>query len=289
MALSDLGALLSGNPNIFYNVQGVANNITLANNGQNYVIGMPSTIQNIVSNTAATATVITTTVAHGYSTGDSVTIPTNNGSNASIAGTFTITVLTTTTFSIPVNTSTSGGTGGTVFNNSQPTISVSNINLLAPGGVSGTIDLNTINLFKDFESTTADTLAYEVSILRTRASGEVKTILLTSINVNRNIIDTTQLESLPNSPLAKLTATTGMNVNGGLTGLIGGGSTNLDGIATLSFVAGIQYSVADAQTIAGQTIGRIYVAKNGKPTEVVPKIIVPADNSTSNLYWFQIT
>ena len=66
----------------------------------------------ISSNTVATPTVVTTSAAHGMSTGDSVVI-TNSNSNVSINGTFEVTVLSTTTFSIPVNVSTTAGTAGT--------------------------------------------------------------------------------------------------------------------------------------------------------------------------------
>jgi hypothetical protein len=63
----------------------------------------------IQSNTAANPTVVTA-AAHGLATGDSIVIATNNGSNATIVGTNTVTVITANTFSIPVNCTSSGGT-----------------------------------------------------------------------------------------------------------------------------------------------------------------------------------
>jgi hypothetical protein len=63
----------------------------------------------IQSNTAASPTVVTA-AAHGLATGDSIVIATNNGSNATIVGTNTVTVITANTFSIPVNCTSSGGT-----------------------------------------------------------------------------------------------------------------------------------------------------------------------------------
>jgi len=74
----------------------------------------PQRVVPITSNTQASPTVVTTTVPHGYTTGDIVLIAGNSGSNASINGEQTVTVISTTTFSIPVNCTTAGGTGGTV-------------------------------------------------------------------------------------------------------------------------------------------------------------------------------
>jgi hypothetical protein len=51
-----------------------------------------------------------TAAAHGLATGDSIVIATNNGSNATIVGTHTVTVITANTFSIPINCTSSGGT-----------------------------------------------------------------------------------------------------------------------------------------------------------------------------------
>jgi hypothetical protein len=67
----------------------------------------------ITSNSQASPTVVTTTVPHGLSTGNVIVISGNSGSNASINGERTVTVISTTTFSVPVNCTTAGGTGGT--------------------------------------------------------------------------------------------------------------------------------------------------------------------------------
>lgn len=66
----------------------------------------------IVSSSVANPTVITTTSAHGLYTGMQVVIAGHSGSTPSINGTHTVTVVTTTTYTIPVNV-TVGGTGGT--------------------------------------------------------------------------------------------------------------------------------------------------------------------------------
>ena len=50
-----------------------------------------------------TATVVTTTVPHGLATNDIILIAGNTGSNATLNGERTVTVISTTTFSVPVN------------------------------------------------------------------------------------------------------------------------------------------------------------------------------------------
>lgn len=68
----------------------------------------------ITSNSQANPTVVTTPVPHGLTTGDKVLIAGNSGSSPAINGERTVTVLSTTTFSVPVDTSAgAGGTGGT--------------------------------------------------------------------------------------------------------------------------------------------------------------------------------
>jgi len=73
-------------------------------------------VSTIASHTVANPTVITTTAAHGLVTGNSVTISGNVGSVPTINGTFTVTVLSTTTFSIPVSVTTAGAGGAVVSN-----------------------------------------------------------------------------------------------------------------------------------------------------------------------------
>jgi hypothetical protein len=81
----------------------------------------------IVSSSVANPTIITTTSAHGLYTGMIVTIAGHSGSTPSINGTHTVTVISTTTFSIPVNV-TVGGTGGTTTANGRYVICYFNMN-----------------------------------------------------------------------------------------------------------------------------------------------------------------
>lgn len=66
----------------------------------------------IASSSAANPTVITTVDPHGFVTGQTVTIAGHTGSTPAVDGDHVVTVLSPTTFSIPLNV-TIGGTGGT--------------------------------------------------------------------------------------------------------------------------------------------------------------------------------
>src|SRR3990167_7889406 len=71
-----------------------------------------STAITISSSSVANPSVITTASAHGFATGDTVTIAGHTGSTPDINGAQVVTYISATTFSIPVNVSV-GGTGGT--------------------------------------------------------------------------------------------------------------------------------------------------------------------------------
>jgi hypothetical protein len=66
----------------------------------------------ITSNSAASPSIVTTPVAHKLTTGDKVLIAGVVGSNADINGERTVTVISATTFSVPVDASANAGTGG---------------------------------------------------------------------------------------------------------------------------------------------------------------------------------
>ena len=75
----------------------------------------------ITSNSQANPTVVTTTVPHGLTSGQKVVISGNSGSSPAINGERVATVLTTTTFSVPIDTSAgSAGTGGTLVSADSP-------------------------------------------------------------------------------------------------------------------------------------------------------------------------
>lgn len=73
---------------------------------------VPASAATITTSSVANPSVITTSAAHGFATGDTITISGHSGSTPSINATYTITVVSDTTFSIPVNV-TVAGTGGT--------------------------------------------------------------------------------------------------------------------------------------------------------------------------------
>ena len=76
-------------------------------------VAQNSSLINITSSSVANPSVITTATNHGLSTGNTVVISNHTGSTPNINGTHTITKITNTTFSIPVNV-TAGGTQGKV-------------------------------------------------------------------------------------------------------------------------------------------------------------------------------
>jgi len=67
----------------------------------------------LATNTQANPTVFTVTAGHSFQTGDTVTIAGNTGSNADPNGTRVVTRINATTFSVPIDCTTAGGTGGT--------------------------------------------------------------------------------------------------------------------------------------------------------------------------------
>lgn len=81
----------------------------------------------ISSSTTANPTVITTAVVHGLTTGDVVEIA-NHATNTNANGTWVATVVTTTTFSVPINGNAAGGATGTAMKADTDANLVSNAN-----------------------------------------------------------------------------------------------------------------------------------------------------------------
>lgn len=72
--------------------------------------GVPAAL---ATNTQANPTVFTVTAGHNFQTGDTVLIANNTVSNADPNGTRIATRVNATTFSVPIDCSVAGGTGGT--------------------------------------------------------------------------------------------------------------------------------------------------------------------------------
>lgn len=77
---------------------------------------------------------------------------------------------------------------GTQKGSNAPVIAATNIDLIAPLGVSGQMDLNTVNLYVAFAQTTAQTLSYTFAIRRDRASGESAEYFQKTVTLKRNLI-----------------------------------------------------------------------------------------------------
>jgi hypothetical protein len=85
---------------------------------------------------------------------------------------------------------------GNLAGPSDPSLAATNVSLLAPFGASGTISLNTVNMAKMFWAAGVDSLALTLSVVRTRTSGEVKTILSIPVTVPADIINAGSLTTL---------------------------------------------------------------------------------------------
>lgn len=86
---------------------------------------------------------------------------------------------------------------GTLKNSPAPGITVTDIDLVGPMGKSGSINLNTIALYKKSRLTTAETFEEMVSITRSRTTGERRTILLTDITLKKEIVDPVSMVPVP--------------------------------------------------------------------------------------------
>jgi len=102
---------------------------------------------------------------------------------------------------------------GTQGLSNVPVIAVTNIDLLAPKGVSGTINFNTIPLNRAFWNTTETELTYRFAVRRTRATGEEREFYNASVTLKRNLIDASTMVAV---------FTGGITI--GTTGIIGGTS-----------------------------------------------------------------
>jgi hypothetical protein len=205
MTAQQLGQLLSIHSLIEYlNTDGTADNIIVTKSQDAFYVEFTGTLagstlrKTIATSSAANPSVITTSADHNFADGDTVTISNHSGSTPDINSQHVITWISSTTFSIPVNV-TVGGTGGRVFNNSEPDIDVTNIDLIAEKGKEGTIGLNTINLAKSFFALDSSTQeqTFKLSVKRTRLSGEERTLLLIDVIIKRNLIDLSSIVDMP--------------------------------------------------------------------------------------------
>lgn len=263
----------------------------------------------ITGNTVATATVVTTSIEHGFVTGDIVSIPYNNGSTPTIAGSHVVTVLSSTTFSITVNVSVAGIGGvvekdvtascgvawptmdandfalmlvnhsavrynstdgspdniivtkngqnfqvqftGTLGNSATPTLTCTNIDLIGAEGASGTLNLNTLSLYEYSLTQTAETFDLLFSITRTRASGEVRTVLgPTAITIFKDLID---LSTMVPTPLPSYY--TAAYIDAHFPGL--GIANNLTGANTFTTSGGVAFTVDGTGNVVVTTTGAV--------------------------------
>ena len=247
MTASEMGRALALHPSIYYQDAVEADNISVSVSDGKYLVTFIGTlaaaalVRTITGISIAAAAVVTTSAAHGFRTGDTVIIA-GSDSTPTIDGTRVVTVLSTTTFSVPVTT-TVGGTTGTGYTTSQPEFDSDDASLLYPEGNTGTLNLNTFALAKAFWNTTEDELTYSLQIKRVRDSGESKTIFGEDITLKRELIDVGTLINVPTTGLNSLTlgaagvATGTLKIAGTTSGLVTVTTADAAGTWTLTLPA----------------------------------------------------
>lgn len=272
----ELALVMAQHPHIHFQTPSEDNNIIVTKDGTAFIVEFtddlsgPSQTQTITTSSVANPSVITVGSTAGWATGQTVTIAGHSGSTPSINGNHVITVLSGTTFSIPVNV-TVGGTGGTAFNTNNGTLTVSNLNLLAPVGLSGTLNLNTYNLANAFWDSQTDELSFTLEIQRTRASGEVRTGLSVPVTIKADVIDV--------ASLVPVIIPSGLTVNSGVMWLQGiteyiDGSIGLASVAT----TGLENVVA---LINHNTDGaRMFNLKTDSTATLAGFVIQPDDDAS---------
>lgn len=194
MSLEEIATALSRHPSVSY-ASTTADNIAVSKiDGAIRVefigtLSGESLTSSIVSNTAANPTVITTLAAHGLVVDQTVNIAGNTGSNADINGTRVITsVPSATTFTIAVNCTVSGGTGGKITKQISLSILDDEDSTVLPLGNTGTISYATESLAREFLGTEADELPFMFHVKRLRGVTST-TILATQTTLNRELIN----------------------------------------------------------------------------------------------------
>jgi len=86
---------------------------------------------------------------------------------------------------------------GTLGLSSWPSTGATNIDLLAPKGRIGFLNLNTTSLYKYSLTQSGASFELPFSIQRERANGEVKTLVLAKITIQKDILDITSLVPVP--------------------------------------------------------------------------------------------
>lgn len=79
-----------------------------------YLKSRAHTTATVATSSVANPTVITTTAAHRFTNGQSVILSGHTGSTPTVDGTYVLSAVTTTTFTVPINV-TVAGTGGTAM------------------------------------------------------------------------------------------------------------------------------------------------------------------------------
>jgi len=209
MSADEFAVVLTGHPSIYYqDSSGTADNVSVSKSNGSFIVtftgtlGSSQQVRTVTAATTANPTELTFSANHNWVTGQSVTFSGVSGITTSpadsLAGAQTVTVTAVNKVTVPVNVTGSSSPTATAINTSQPALTVTNIDLLAPKGRSGTINFNTTNLYKLSLAQSTDSFTLPMQIERTRASGEVRQIYLGSVTLKKEIINTVSMVSIPN-------------------------------------------------------------------------------------------
>ena len=152
---------------------------------------------------------------------------------------------------------------------------------LITDGWTGTLELNTGNLKNLLGNDKTITLFLEIEV--TDASSNIRTYGQQAITIHNQVVDSASAVPTPNSSYLTSVEVYGKFVQNqsGISGLTGGGSTKLDGIATLAL------SVGQLVVVTIGTVVDYYRLKTGTSAEDSPQIIRPDDyaTTTNEKYW----
>lgn len=176
----EMAIFLARHPLVHYKETDEDDNVAVTKSGTSFFVHWTGNLgahgAAILTSSVANPTVITTATEHGLRTGENAEIAGHSGSTPSINSTYVVTVISDTTFSVPVNV-TVAGTGGTVTGGDAPSFTVENIDLMSPQGVSGVIDLDETALVTYSAAQPGESFQLYATVRRTKTSGEVHTIL----------------------------------------------------------------------------------------------------------------
>lgn len=140
---------------------------------------------------------------------------------------------------------------GTQGNSNVPVLSVANIDLLAPLGVSGFINFNTFALLDQFSLTTGNELTFTMSIRRTRATGEQAEYFIQDVILKRNLIQGVGLIPVPLPSFLTTAQSDARYLRKNANSVLAAGFTlSINSTASIEFLSGSSLTVDSGATLS---------------------------------------